>query len=210
MNITKLLSILANMNIRQRIISLIVLAFASLAVVGGVAVFQSQGSASEVKTVTEGVVPSAIKSMELMSQLKDVQIAVMNMVQAKEKTEVSNAYSTLSTRKGELQQALEKQMSMADSDAQKGLVSFAQEALTNYFSAVDDTANFARAGQREMAEATLSATVDQYLRELGGNIDTLQIEKTRSKDQAIDTVNNNLSTTTLTLTFITVLAVALL
>ncbi|NDD14326.1 MAG: hypothetical protein EB072_17215, partial [Betaproteobacteria bacterium] len=71
------------MNIRQRIISLIVLAFASLAVVGGVAVFQSQGSATEVKTVTEGVVPSAIKSMELMSQLKDVQIAVMNMVQAK-------------------------------------------------------------------------------------------------------------------------------
>ncbi len=210
MNIQKLLSILANMNIRQRIISLIVLAFASLAVVGGVAVFQSQGSASEVKTVTEGVVPSAIKSMELMSQLKDVQIAVMNMVQAKEKTEVSNAYSTLSTRKGELQQALEKQMTMADSAAQQGLVSFAQEALTNYFSAVDDTANFARAGQRDLAEATLSATVDQYLRELGGNIDTLQIEKSRSKDQAINTVNNNLSTTTLTLTLITVLAVALL
>jgi len=43
MNIQKLLSIMANMNIRQRIISLIVLAFASLAVVGGVAVFQSQG-----------------------------------------------------------------------------------------------------------------------------------------------------------------------
>jgi signal transduction histidine kinase len=210
MNISKAFAFLANMNIRQRIISLIALAFVSLAVVGGVAVVQSKGSASEVKTVTEGVVPSAIKSVELLSQLKDVQIAVMNMVQAKEKTEVNSAYTTLSERKGELQQALEKQLAMADSKAQRGLVEFAQEALNNYFSAVDDTANFAKAGQREMAVATLSATVDQYLRELGGNIDTLQIEKARSKDQAINTVNNNLSMTTVTLTIITVFAVILL
>jgi signal transduction histidine kinase len=56
----------------------------------------------------------------------------------------------------------------------------------------------------------LSANVEQYLIELGGVIDTLQIEKTRSKDQAISNMNDNLSGTSSTLTIVTVLAVTVI
>ena len=198
------------MNIRQRITSLIVLTFFALSFTGGYAVYQAWGSASEVKMVTEGVVPSAMKSMELMSQLKDVQIAVMNMVQAKDKAEVRSNNEQLQKKKKDLQAALENQMEKADSSAQQGLVKEAQESLTNYFSAIDDTANFVLMNQRGMAEAVLSATVEQYLRELGGVIDTLQIEKTRSKDQAISNMNDNLSGTSSTLTIVTIVAVTVI
>ena len=70
------------MTIRQMIVLLIVLALSGMGLGGGVAAFLSRGSAKEVKAVTEGVVPSALASVELMSQLKDVQIATLSMVSA--------------------------------------------------------------------------------------------------------------------------------
>ena len=65
------------MNIRQLLILLIALTFAALGTMGAFAVFQSKDSTIEVRSVTEGVMPSALASVELMSQLKDVQIATL-------------------------------------------------------------------------------------------------------------------------------------
>jgi two-component system chemotaxis sensor kinase CheA len=48
------------MNIRQRIALLVALAFTALAGIGGFSVCQASISAREVRTVTEGVVPSAV------------------------------------------------------------------------------------------------------------------------------------------------------
>jgi hypothetical protein len=60
------------MNIRQRIMLLVVLSFIAIALIGGFAVYQGRGSAKEVKTVTQGVVPSALASAELVGQLRMV------------------------------------------------------------------------------------------------------------------------------------------
>lgn len=198
------------MNIRQRITLLIVLTFLALSFVGGFAVYQSRLSAKEVKTVTEGVVPSAIASVELMSQLKDVQIATLAMVSAPDSDSVNKTKSDLSLRKATLQAALATQYKQADSDAQRGLVKQAEESLVNYFSSIDDTAGFVLAGQKELAEATLSATVDQYLREQMSIIETVQIEKRRSKDEAIATMNTNLGNTSMMLTIVTLATVIFL
>ena len=198
------------MNIRQRLILLIVLTFAALAFIGGFAVFQSKDSSTEVRSVTEGVVPSALASVELMSQLKDVQIATLAMVSAKEQTEVTQTQGALASKKQDLEKALQAQLAQADSDAQKGLIQQAQESLVNYFAAIDDTAKFKLAGQQEMAEVNMAATVDQFLREQISIIETVQIEKRRSKDDAISAVNRNLANTSTTLTLITTIAVVAL
>ncbi|MDP1109313.1 hypothetical protein, partial [Klebsiella pneumoniae] len=76
---------------------------------------------------------------------------------------------------------LSEQAKQADSKAQQGLIEQVQEGLTNYFKAIDDVAKFATQGQRDMAEAMMSANVDQYLREEGEVMQTLQVEKNRSK-----------------------------
>ena len=195
------------MNIGQRIALLIVTAFLTLSFVGGFAVLQSRGSSREVKSVTEGVVPSAIASVELVGKLKDVQIATMNMVSATDKATATSMRETVIAQKAELEKALKKQLDQADSDAQRGLVKQAQESLVNYFDAIDQTAQFKIAGQDAMAEANMSATVDQYLTEQASIIETLQIEKRRSKDAAIESMNNNLSYTSQTLSVVTVAAV---
>jgi two-component system chemotaxis sensor kinase CheA len=197
-------------NIRQRIVLLIALTFLALTSIGTFAVFQSYGSSSEVRSVTEGVVPSTMHSIELMGQLKDVQMAAMSMVAATDEQSIAHTRDELAQKKETLQKALDLQLQMADSEAQKGLVKEATESLKNYFSAIDDTANFKLQGMKDMAEANMGATVDQYLREQGALLDTLQIEKRRSKDAAIDSMNKHLNSTTTTLTITTVLAVVLL
>ena len=195
------------MNIRQRILLLIALSFAALIFTGGFAVFQNTSSSKEVKMVTEGVVPSSLKSVALMGQLKDVQIATLAMVNAPDKDAISKTHEEVKLKKAELQNALADQMATADSDAQRGLIKQAEESLLNYFGGIDDTANFMLQGQKPMAEATMAATVDQYLREQISVIETVQVEKRRSKDDAISTVNSNLRATTSTLAVVTLAAV---
>lgn len=196
------------MNIRQRILLLIALSFVALLFTGGFAVFQNTSSSKEVKSVTEGVVPSSLKSVELMGQLKDVQIATLAMVSAPDKAAITQAHDEVKKKKADLQKALADQMTSADNDAQRGLVKQAEESLLNYFGSIDDTANFMLQGQKELAEATMAATVDQYLREQISVIETVQVEKRRSKDEAIAAVNGNLRATTGTLSVVTLLAIA--
>lgn len=195
------------MNIRQRILLLIALSFVALLFTGGFAVFQNTSSSKEVKSVTEGVVPSSLKSVELMGQLKDVQIAALAMVSAPDKAAIAQAHEEVKKKKTNLQKALADQMTSADNDAQRGLVKQAEESLLNYFGSIDDTANFMLQGQKELAEATMAATVDQYLREQISVIETVQVEKRRSKDDAIAAVNGNLRATTGTLSVVTLFAI---
>lgn len=195
------------MTVRQRIILLLVLTFAALGSIGGFALYQSKKGAREVRSVTEGVVPSTIQSVELMGQLKDIQIATLSMVAAPDKEAAQRAHEKLSLHKASLEKALQDQAEHADSHAQRGIVKEAQDSLSNYFAAIDDTANFKLAGQQDLAEATMAATVDQYLREQGLLLDALQLEKRRSKDEAIEALNQNLMDTSATLAAVTVVSV---
>ncbi len=198
------------MTIRQRMTLLIILTFVAISSIGGYAVVQSRGSAAQVKRVTEGVVPSALASADLVSQLKDVQLATMTLVFAPDPNLVAQSKDKLAAKKALLKGALDLQARQADNDTQRGLVEQARESLANYFAAIDDTTKFKLAGQTEMAQAYLFASVAMYQAELEGVVDTLRIEKNRSKDAAITALNGNLATTTAALSGVTILAVTLL
>lgn len=198
------------MNIRQRITLLVALTFVAISAIGGFAVIQSRLSAAEVRGVTEGVVPSALASADLVSQLKDVQLAAINLVSAQDDNLASQAKEMLLNRKKQLQDGLELQLKQADGKAQKGLVEQAKEGLNEYFAAIDDTAKFKLAGQKELAEANLVSNVFVYERELGQVVDTLRTEKSRAKDKAIDALNQNLSRTAATLSAVTLIAIIVL
>jgi len=198
------------MNIRHRITLLVALTFLAITLIGGFAVFQSRSSAMEVKTVTQGVVPSALASAELVGQLKDVQLSVMAIVSASDMKLAAQAEERLQATQARLQRAFDEQLAQADSDAQRGLVTQAKESLGNYFAAIKDTVGFKLKGQSDVAEANLAANVGGYLQEMEQVIETLQIEKRRSKDDAITTLNDNLKGTTSTIAVVTVIAVLVL
>jgi two-component system chemotaxis sensor kinase CheA len=198
------------MTIRHRITLLVILMFVALSAIGGYVVYQTRHSAAEVKQVTEGVVPSALASADLVSQVKDVQLAIMTLVYAPDGDVAAQVQDELKGKKVALQQALALQARDAASHAQKGLVSQAADSIDNYFSAIDDTARMKAAGKNELAQAYLFANVAQYCDELEGIVETLRIEKNREKDEAITTLNGTLSTTTTAIAIVTGIAIILL
>lgn len=198
------------MSIRHQIILLISLTFAVILAIGGYAVFQAQGNAAEVKSVTEGVVPSAMASSDLVSELKQAQLAVMTLVYSPNEGAVAVSKEKLAAKKKALQEGLDLQLKYATSDAQRGLVQQARESLVNYFNSIDESVQFKLDGQREIAEANLYANVAQYQTELEAIVETIRIEKSRTKDAAVTALNSNLSQTAIGTLVITCVAILLL
>ncbi|SIT45132.1 putative CheA signal transduction histidine kinase [Paraburkholderia ribeironis] len=198
------------MTIRHRITLLVVLMFVALSAIGGYAVYQTRGSAAEVRKVTEGVVPSALASADLVSQVKDVQLATMTLVVAPDANMVAQAQDELKKKKASLQQALALQAGQAASHAQQGLVAQAKDSLENYFAAIAETAKMKADGKNELAQAYLFANVAQYRDELEGIVETLRVEKNREKDDAITSLNATLATTTTAIAVVTCIAIVLL
>ena len=157
------------MNISHRITLLVALTLVAIFAIGGFAIVQSRSSAAEVRVVTEGVVPSALASADLVSALKDVQLSAIYLVYTHDEGLAAQAMETLSKRKSELQEAMNLQMKQADGDVQKGLVDQAKDRLAEYFSAIDDTAKFKLDGKTDFAQANLTGNVFVYERELRRN-----------------------------------------
>ena len=122
------------MTIRHRITLLVLLMFVALASIGGYATYQARRSADQVREVTQGVVPSALASSDLVAEVKDVQLATMTLVYAPDANMVSQAQAQLTTKQEQLRRSLEVQARAAASHAQKGLVTQADESLANYTS----------------------------------------------------------------------------
>lgn len=198
------------MTIRLRITLLVIFTFIAISLIGGYAIFQSRGSAKEVKAVTEGVVPSTLASSDLVAQLKEVQLSAMVIVSEPDLQIAIQSNEKLSTKKTILQQSLDLQLKQVDSAAQRGLVEQAKESLESYFGAIDDTMKLKLAGKDEIAKASFFGNVVQFQSELEQIVDTLRIEKNRSKDVAIAALNQNLSTTTTTISIVTTFAVLFL
>lgn len=198
------------MKIRHRIALLVVMSFLAILFIGGYAVVNSRSNARQVQAVTEGVVPTALAAADLVSQVKDVQLSTMALVSAPDNEIASQLKEKLVRQKMALVEALGQQAGNATDDRQKGLISQARESLENYFNSIEDTAQLKIAGQKALAEANLFATVAEYQREFGQIIDTLRVEKNRSKDAAITALGENLSSTVKALSLVTVIAVSVL
>ena len=195
------------MSLRHRIMFLVALTFVAIATIGGYSIIQSRKNASEVKVVTEGVVPSALASADLVSRLKEVHLATVTLATAPDKTLEEEAKENLAIQKSLLKDGLDLQFSQATGNAQQGLVEQTRESLDNYFAAIDEMAQLKLAGQSDLAQAVLFASVAQYKREMEQVIDTLRIEKSRAKDDAISALNENLASAVTAIAAVTVLAI---
>ncbi len=198
------------MSIRHRITLLIALSFLAIFSIGGYAIFQARGNATEVKRVTEGVVPSALASADLVSQVKEVQLIVMALVSAPDDNLVAQAKDKLTAGKVQLQGAVYYQLDHATDKAQQGLVQQAKENLADYFGAIDETIQFKLSGNKELAEATYYGNVVVLQRELQQIVETLRVEKTRTKDSAISALNENLSKTSTGTSIVMITAIIVL
>lgn len=198
------------MSIRYRITLLIALSFAAIFAIGAYAIFQAKSNATQVKNVTEKVVPSALAASDLVSQLKDVQLEATALVTATDKNIIDQVNENLTAKKAKLQEGIELQARQATNKAQQGLIRQIKENINNYFNAVDDTAKYKLAGQNELANANFYANATEFQRELGQIIETLRVEKIRTKDQAISALNQNLSQTATGISVVSIITILML
>lgn len=198
------------MSIRHRITLLIALSFLIIFSIGGYAIFQARANAVEVKRVTEGVVPSALASADLVSQVKEVQLVVMALVSAPDDNLAIQATDKLTAGKVQLQGAVYYQLENATDKTQQGLVQQAKENLAEYFGAIDETVQSKLSGKKELAEANYYGNVVVLQRELQQIVETLRVEKTRTKDSAISALNANLSKTSNGISIVMITAIIIL
>lgn len=186
------------------------LAFLSLAGIGGYAVYQTRGSAAQVREVTEGVVPSALASADVVALVKDVQLATMALVYAPDAALAAQNQAELKDHQAALGAALATQAKHAHTQAQRGLVEQARESFDNYAEAIRETAEMKAAGRGELAQAFLFANVARYRDEMEKIVQTLRVEKNREKDEAVTALNGLMSTTTTAIGLVSGIAVVLL
>ncbi|BEV71580.1 hypothetical protein THUN1379_10620 [Paludibacterium sp. THUN1379] len=177
--------------------------FLAILSIGGYAIWQAGANARAVKSVTEGAVPSALASADLVSALKDVQLATMNVLQATDARLLGQAQTTLGDSEQLLRTQLALQGRLASNAIQHGLVQQAAEVLDSYFDSIADAVRLKLAGQNDMANATFAASVLQYQDNLQQIVSTLRVEKNRSKDEAIQALNQSLAGTAATLSLVT-------
>ena len=177
------------MTIRFRILLLVLLTLVSSLSIGGFAVYQLRTNKATVDALTGQLLPSALATADLTANIKDVQIAAAALVSAPDEALAQQTSERLTGRLQQIAQALDEQQSASLSDQQRGLIAQSRESLGNYTQAIRDMSSLATKGQREIAEAMLYSNVAEYQNELSSIVDTLRIEKYRSKDAAIEQLN---------------------
>jgi methyl-accepting chemotaxis protein len=183
------------MKISHRLVLLLAFTMSALLALGLVALTQFQRNNSMIRELTEGAIPGFLASIELGAELKGLQIVAINLAHADDRNVGTQLQEQLNAAKAQLSEALAAQRSLAESDAQRGLLDQAAESLKNYYTAIDDVARFSLAGQNLLAEATLSGNAAPYLSELEGVLETLRVEKRRAKDESVARLESGLQET---------------
>jgi len=173
------------MSIRRRLIMLLTIAAATLLILGVTAMLQFQRSNRMLRDLTDTAIPGFLATTELANSLKGLQIASINLLNAPDKTIAEQLRDEVITHQNGLREKLDAQLATTDNDTQKGLVKQAQESLRNYYEALDQVAGLSLAGQKMLAEATLSGNAAPYLKELEQILETLRVEKRRAKDDTL-------------------------
>ncbi len=199
-----------SMSIRFRIIFLVLMAFVAILSIGGFSIYESSRNAAQVAVVTQKTVPSTLASADLVSRLKDVQLAAMTYTTAPDDATASQAKSDLDGARMALRKALDVQVREATGSTQNKLTKEASDALTDYFKAIDDTVGYKQQGHADIAQANFFGNVAQYEMVLQQIVDTLRIEKNRTNDSAIAFLNHNLHMTTVLVDSVTGFSVILL
>ena len=198
------------MSIRRHLLVLIIIAAAALLLLGGTALLQFQRNNVMMRNLTDGAIPGFLAASELGSKLKTLQISTMNLVNAPDNTIAEQFKEKVVADKAILQQELTAQLKMADTQAQQGLVKQAQESLQNYYEALDQVIGLRLGGQKLFAEAAMSGTAGPYLQELEQILETLRVEKRRTKEGSIEAIEKGLKDSVLILSVSTVLTLLIL
>ena len=181
------------MSIRRHLVLLLSIVALALLGLGGSAMLQFQKTSALMRSLTQGAMPAYLATVELGSALKSLQIDAVNLVNAPDAAVAQQSAEALSTSRQRLAALLATQRERTDTETQARIVQQAQESLAGYFEALDQVAALTLAGQKPLADATLSGNAAPALQELQQVLDTLSVEKRRYTQASVDSLEAELN-----------------
>lgn len=173
------------MKLRHHLALLLFVACTTLLLLGTTALVQFSRNERMLQQLTESAIPGFLGAAQLESELKSMQLATLNMLAAPNDAVAQQDQAKLNASRQEIASLLEKQKVAADNATQQGLAQQASESFDSYDRTLNDVIKTRLAGQREIAEAILAGSSDQYIQELEQIFETLRIEKRRTRDESL-------------------------
>jgi len=198
------------MSIRRHLIVLLLIAATALVLLGATALLQFQRNTIAMRSLTDGAIPGFLAASEMGSHLKSLQISTLNLVSAPERAIAEQQAAQVKTDRTALSDELDEQAKHAASTAERGLVDQAKESLGHYYEALDQVAALRLQGQKDLADAALAGSAGPYLQELEQILETLRVEKRRTKEASLAAVEASLRESIAILAVATGLAVLIL
>ena len=198
------------MSIRRHLIVLLLIAATALVLLGGTALLQFQRNTIAMRSLTDGAIPGFLAASEMGSHLKSLQISTLNLVAAPDRAIAEQQAGQVKADRTALSDELDQQATHAASKAEHGLVDQAKESLGHYYEALDQVASLRLQGQKELADAALAGSAGPYLQELEQILETLRVEKRRTKEASLAAVEASLRESIAILAVATGLAVLIL
>lgn len=183
------------MSIRRNLILLIAITATLLISIGIMGGSHFRHNTQLIQNLTDDAIPGALLASDLGSNLKQVELDLIELVFAPTPEIAAKAEQKLQAQQDQLGETLQSLHSLSSSTAEIGLLDQATESLKGYQGATAETVRHARDGQRVLAEASLYANVTEYQQELQQILETLRIEKRRHKDGSVNAVQAGLTET---------------
>ena len=181
------------MSIRRHLVLLLSIVALALLGLGGSAMLQFQKTSALMRRLTQGAIPAYLATVELGSELKSLQIAAVNLVNSPDSTVAQRSTELLGENRKRLAGQFAAQLDKADTTTQANIVKQAQESLAGYYDALDQVTALSLAGQKPLADATLSGNAGPFLQELQQVLDTLSVEKRRFTEASVNSLEDELN-----------------
>ena len=183
------------MSIRRDLALLASFSLVLLLVIAGVGGSQFRANFGSMHSLTNDAVPAALAAADLRADLKQLQLDLIEVVSAARSRPQPRMGEPLKARQDRLREGLSALQGASPSQAEEGLLLQAAESLDNYVAAMAETVAHGEAGRHALAEASLYANVAPYQQELQQILETLLIEKRRSKDESAAQMRDGLTRT---------------
>lgn len=185
----------AFMSIRHSLVSLIVITTALLISIGVIGGGHYRHNTELIQSLTDDAIPGALIAADLSADLKQAELELIKLVIAPTPDIIESVERSLRAQHALLGERLRSLSQLPSSPTERALIEHASQRLADYQASTEDIVGLARSGQRLLAEASLYANAAEYERELQQVLDTLRIEKRRSKDQVVEVLEAGLDKT---------------
>lgn len=173
------------MKIRHQLVSLLVVTIAALIGLSVLSFLQLKRTAELTRDLTDRAIPALAAANELRSRVVLYNETTVSAFRAPDLFSTAELRERLQSGHAQIAQRVSEQLAYTSDPTQLGLIGQIRESLQNYVEAGEQALAFVGGDQVELAQAVISGNAEPHIREIEQVLETLLVEKGRSRDEAV-------------------------